>query len=144
MSFGWTQDLGGKENNQITGRGRERYQNRFTSDFMTLDAEAAKRPFDDKMPELQSHRQKELQDRQKLYRWKLWKPGVTKCIEAETEADLHPDVKFDDDKRADFKHSFYVAIGELFLKKFVNMFGDSWDSLESFQRIFWRVKSVTG
>ncbi|XP_043539450.1 polyunsaturated fatty acid 5-lipoxygenase-like isoform X2 [Chiloscyllium plagiosum] len=105
----------------------------------------AKRPCDDdKVPDLKSHRQKELQNRQTLYRWKLWKPGVTKCIEADTETDLHPDVKFDDDRRSDFKHSFHVAIGELFLKKFVNMFGDSWDSLESFQRIFWRVKSATG
>ncbi|GCB82109.1 hypothetical protein scyTo_0022279 [Scyliorhinus torazame] len=104
----------------------------------------AKRPSDDKLPIIQAHRQKGLVERQRLYRWKVWKPGVIKCIDAETEDDLHPDVKFDDDKRSDFEHSLRVALGELFLKKFVNMFGSSWDSLESFQRIFWRVKNPTG
>ncbi|XP_067828235.1 arachidonate 12-lipoxygenase, 12S-type [Heptranchias perlo] len=105
---------------------------------------AAKRPSDDKLPVFQSHRQKELEERQKLYRWKVWKHKVTKCIDAETEDDLHPDVKFDNDKRSDFESSLHIALGELFLKKFVNMFGNSWNNLESFQRIFWRVKSPTG
>uniref|UniRef100_UPI00398E5E8D arachidonate 12-lipoxygenase, 12S-type n=1 Tax=Pristiophorus japonicus TaxID=55135 RepID=UPI00398E5E8D len=104
----------------------------------------AKRPSDDKLAVLQSHRQTELEERQKLYRWKVWKPGVTKCIDAETEDDLHQDVKFDNDKRLDFENSLHVALGELFLKKFVNMFGYTWDNLESFQRIFWRVKSPVG
>ncbi|XP_078389979.1 arachidonate 12-lipoxygenase, 12S-type [Cetorhinus maximus] len=113
-------------------------------DVIRIREGTAKRPYDDKLPALQSHRQMELKDRQKQYRWKLWKPGVTKCIDAETEKDLHPDVRFDNDKRSDFEHSLRVALGELFLKKFVNMFGNSWDSLESFQRIFWRVKSPIG
>ncbi|XP_038642673.1 arachidonate 12-lipoxygenase, 12S-type [Scyliorhinus canicula] len=104
----------------------------------------AKRPFDDKLAIIQASRLKVLEERQRLYRWKVWKPGVVKCIDAETEDDLHPDVKFDDDKRSDFEHSLRVALGELFLKKFVNMFGSSWDSLENFQRIFWRVKNPVG
>ncbi|XP_078283762.1 arachidonate 12-lipoxygenase, 12S-type [Rhinoraja longicauda] len=104
----------------------------------------AKRPFDDTLPAFQSHRQKELQERQQLYRWKVWKHGVSKCIDAETQDDLHPDVKFDNDKLSDFENSLHLALGELFLKKFVNMFGNSWDSLESFQKIFWRVKSQIG
>lgn len=104
----------------------------------------AKRPFDDTVPAFQSHRQKELQERQELYRWKVWKRGVSKCIDAGSQDDLHPDVKFDNDKRSDFENSLHLALGELFLKKFVNMFGNSWDSLESFQKIFWRVKSQIG
>ncbi|XP_072904988.1 arachidonate 12-lipoxygenase, 12S-type [Hemitrygon akajei] len=114
------------------------------NDSVCLREGAAKRPTDDTLPIFRSHRQRELQDRQKLYRWKVWKTGVSKCIDAETEDDLHPDIKFDDDKRADFENSLHLALGELFLKKFVNMFGNSWDSLESFQRIFWRVKSAVG
>ncbi|XP_067880074.1 arachidonate 12-lipoxygenase, 12S-type [Heterodontus francisci] len=113
-------------------------------DIICIREGAAKRPCDDKLPIFQSHRQKELEERQKRYRWKVWKQGVVKCIDAETEDDLHPDVKFDNDKRSDFEHSLHLALGELFLKKFVNMFGNSWDNLESFQRIFWRVKSPTG
>ncbi|XP_059831102.1 arachidonate 12-lipoxygenase, 12S-type isoform X2 [Hypanus sabinus] len=114
------------------------------NDSVCLREGAAKRPTDDTLPVFRSHRQRELQDRQKLYRWKVWKTGVSKCIDAETEEDLHPDIKFDNDKRADFENSLHLALGELFLKKFVNMFGNSWDSLESFQRIFWRVKSAVG
>ncbi|XP_078056961.1 arachidonate 12-lipoxygenase, 12S-type isoform X3 [Mustelus asterias] len=104
----------------------------------------AKRPTDDKSPAFLTHRMKELDERQKLYRWKLWKPGVTKCIDAESEDNLHPDVKFDEYRRSDFEHALHVALGELFLKKFVNLFGSSWDSLKSFQRIFWRVKNNIG
>ncbi|XP_072114472.1 polyunsaturated fatty acid 5-lipoxygenase-like isoform X1 [Mobula birostris] len=114
------------------------------NDSVSLREGSARRPIDDILPAFQAHRQRELEDRQKLYRWKVWKTGVSKCIAAETEDDLHPDVKFNDDKRADFENSLHLALGELFLKKFANMFGSSWDSLESFQRIFWRIRSAIG
>ncbi|XP_051900437.1 polyunsaturated fatty acid 5-lipoxygenase-like [Pristis pectinata] len=114
------------------------------NDSVCIREGQAKRPYDDSLPAFQSHRQRELVQRQKLYRWKVWKPGMTRCIAAETEEDLHPDVKFDNDKRTDFENSLNLALRELFLKELVNMFGTSWYSLECFQKIFWRVKSPIG
>lgn len=43
------------------------------------------------------------------FRWVTWAPGIPRCIDAKTEADLPQDVRFDNEKRSDFKHSLHYA-----------------------------------
>ncbi|KAM9837031.1 arachidonate 12-lipoxygenase, 12S-type [Aulostomus maculatus] len=101
----------------------------------------ARRPGDDSVPQLLAHRQTELEERQKTYRWATWAPGIPRCIDAKTEADLPQDVRFDNEKRSDFEHSLQYALLELSLKKLAIMFGKSWNDLEDFKRIFWKLRS---
>ncbi|KAM8746561.1 arachidonate 12-lipoxygenase, 12S-type [Acanthopagrus schlegelii] len=102
---------------------------------------AAKTVRDDSSPQLLAHRKTELQERQKTYRWVTWAPGIPKCIDAKTEADLPQDVRFDNEKRSDFEHSLHYALLELSLKKLAIRFGKSWDDLDDFKRIFWKLRS---
>lgn len=44
-----------------------------------------------------------------LFRWVTWAPGIPRCIDAKTEADLPQDVRFDNEKRSDFHHSLHYA-----------------------------------
>uniref|UniRef100_A0A669BZT2 Arachidonate 12-lipoxygenase n=1 Tax=Oreochromis niloticus TaxID=8128 RepID=A0A669BZT2_ORENI len=83
--------------------------------------------------QLLEHRKTELQERQKTYRWVTWAPGIPRCIDAKTEADLPQDARFDNEKRSDFEHSLHY--------KLTIRFGKSWDDLEDFKRIFWKLKS---
>ncbi|XP_062849268.1 polyunsaturated fatty acid 5-lipoxygenase-like [Trichomycterus rosablanca] len=95
-------------------------------------------------PEELAHRQAELQQKQKIYRWQEWAPGIPKCIDAKTEADLPQDVRFANEKRCDFERSLHLALLELSLKKLVIWFGQSWNDLEDFKQIFWKLKSPFG
>ncbi|XP_058877297.1 polyunsaturated fatty acid 5-lipoxygenase-like [Acipenser ruthenus] len=101
----------------------------------------AKKLCDDSLPEFRSHRKKELQERQQMYRWLAWEPDIPKCINVKTEKELPQDVRFDNEKQGDFVGSLHYALLELSLKKLVINFGKSWDTLEDFKRIFWRLKS---
>ncbi|XP_070710645.1 arachidonate 12-lipoxygenase, 12S-type [Pempheris klunzingeri] len=96
---------------------------------------------DDSLPQLLAHRKTELQERQTTYRWVTWAPGIPRCIDAETEADLPQDVRFDNEKRSDFEHSLHYALLELSLKKLAIRFGKSWNDLDDFKRIFWKLRS---
>uniref|UniRef100_A0A8C6WUB0 Arachidonate 12-lipoxygenase n=1 Tax=Neogobius melanostomus TaxID=47308 RepID=A0A8C6WUB0_9GOBI len=93
----------------------------------------AKKLKDDSLPELLAHRKAELRGRQKTYRWLSWAPGIPRCIDAKSEADLPQDVRFDNEKRSDFEHSLHY--------KLVIRFGKSWNDLEDFRQIFWKLKS---
>ncbi|XP_013871000.1 arachidonate 5-lipoxygenase, partial [Austrofundulus limnaeus] len=96
---------------------------------------------DDSSPKLLNHRKTELQERQKTYRWVTWAQGIPRCIDAETEADLPQDVRFDNEKRSDFEHSLQYALLELSLKKLAIIFGRSWSDLDDFKQIFWKLRS---
>ncbi|XP_073692356.1 arachidonate 12-lipoxygenase, 12S-type [Garra rufa] len=96
---------------------------------------------DDTLPLEISHRKAELQERQKIYRWLAWAPGIPKCIDAKTEADLPQDARFDNEKRSDFVGSLNYALLELSLKKLAIKFGKSWNDLDDFKRIFWKLRS---
>ncbi|XP_065806307.1 arachidonate 12-lipoxygenase, 12S-type [Labrus bergylta] len=96
---------------------------------------------DDSSPQLLTHRKAELQERKSAYRWVTWAPGIPRCIDAKTEADLPQDVRFDNEKRSDFEHSLQYALLELSLKKLAIKFGKSWNDLEDFKRIFWKLRS---
>lgn len=94
---------------------------------------------DDSVHQLLTHRKTELQERQKTYRsnnnntksspprcrevlcinisitlflfarWTMWAPGIPRCIDAKTEADLPQDARFENEKRSDFEHSLQYA-----------------------------------
>ncbi|MGH0166059.1 UNVERIFIED_CONTAM: hypothetical protein FKN15_076629 [Acipenser sinensis] len=101
----------------------------------------AKKLCDDSLPEFLSHRKRQLDERQQIYRWLAWEPRIPKCLDAKTEKELPQDVRFDNEKQGDFERSLHYALLELSLKKLVIHFGKSWDTLEDFKRIFWRLKS---
>ncbi|XP_039996998.1 arachidonate 12-lipoxygenase, 12S-type [Xiphias gladius] len=96
---------------------------------------------DDSSAQLLAHRKTELQERQKIYRWVTWAPGIPRCIDAKTEADLPQDVRFENEKKSDFEHSLHYALVELSLKKLAIRFGKSWNDLDDFKRIFWKLRS---
>ncbi|XP_058481537.1 arachidonate 12-lipoxygenase, 12S-type [Solea solea] len=96
---------------------------------------------DDSLPQLLSHRKTELQQRRNIYRWITWAPGIPRCVDAKTEADLPQDARFENEKRSDFEHSLQYALLELSLKKLAITFGKSWTDLDDFKRIFWKLKS---
>ncbi|RVE60237.1 hypothetical protein OJAV_G00178890 [Oryzias javanicus] len=96
---------------------------------------------DDSSPKLLEHRRTELQERRNTYRWITWAPGIPRCIDAKTEADLPQDARFENEKRSDFEHSLHYALLELSLKKLTIRFGKSWNDLEDFKRIFWKLRS---
>ncbi|XP_051506849.1 polyunsaturated fatty acid 5-lipoxygenase-like [Myxocyprinus asiaticus] len=101
----------------------------------------AKKLSEDSLPQEIAHRKAELQERQKTYRWFAWAPGIPKCIDSKTEADLPQDVRFDNEKHSDFVGSLHFALLELSLKKLAIKFGKSWDDLDDFKRIFWKLRS---
>uniref|UniRef100_UPI00398F45CA polyunsaturated fatty acid 5-lipoxygenase-like n=1 Tax=Pristiophorus japonicus TaxID=55135 RepID=UPI00398F45CA len=102
---------------------------------------AAKRAPDDKWIKLQSHRQQELEENQRLYRWKVWKPNVPRCIDADSVDDLPISLRFSCEKDRDLKYNLVSAFGDLHLKKFMHMFGKSWSTPEDFDKIFRKVES---
>ncbi|KAL6490632.1 hypothetical protein MHYP_G00009770 [Metynnis hypsauchen] len=101
----------------------------------------AKKLNEEILPQELAHRTAELWQRQKTYRWQAWAPGIPKCIIAKSEADLHPDDRFANEKRSDFEGSLHYALLELSLKKLAIRFGKSWDDLDDFKLIFWKPRS---
>ncbi|XP_051564361.1 polyunsaturated fatty acid 5-lipoxygenase-like [Myxocyprinus asiaticus] len=101
----------------------------------------AKKLSEDSLPQEIAHRKAELQERQKTYRWLAWAPRIPKCIDSKSEADLPQDDRFDNEKRSDFVRSLHYALLELSLKKLAIKFGKSWDDLDDFKRIFWKLRS---
>ncbi|XP_013880454.1 polyunsaturated fatty acid 5-lipoxygenase isoform X2 [Austrofundulus limnaeus] len=59
-------------------------------------------PQDDKTSLVKQHRQKELDQRRKTYRWKEWQPGFPMSIDASRHKDLPRDIQFDSEKGVDF------------------------------------------
>ncbi|XP_029464988.1 arachidonate 5-lipoxygenase-like [Rhinatrema bivittatum] len=96
---------------------------------------------DDKIQILKEYRQKELEARQKLYRWKEWQPGFLLSIDANSHSELPREVQFDGKKLYDFDLNYIRAIENLSLNIFVNMFQSSWSNFEDFERIFIRISS---
>uniref|UniRef100_A0A665V8K3 Arachidonate 12-lipoxygenase n=1 Tax=Echeneis naucrates TaxID=173247 RepID=A0A665V8K3_ECHNA len=106
-----------------------------------IRAGMAKTLRDESLSQLLVHRKTELLERQNTYRWAKWAPGIPRCIDAKTEADLPQDARFENEKRSDFEHSLQYALLELSLKKLSISFGKSWNDLDDFKRIFWKLRS---
>nr|KAF6424432.1 arachidonate 5-lipoxygenase [Molossus molossus] len=64
---------------------------------------------DDQICVLKQHRRKELETRQKQYRWTEWNPGFPLSIDAKCHKDLPRDIQFDSEKGVDFVLNYSKA-----------------------------------
>ncbi|XP_062374878.1 polyunsaturated fatty acid 5-lipoxygenase [Sardina pilchardus] len=88
------------------------------------------------------HRRKELETRQKIYRWKEWHPGFPMSIDAKAHKELPRDIQFDSEKGVDFVLNYGKAIENLCVNQFMHMFQTSWKDLADFEQIFMRIKNT--
>ncbi|XP_074448286.1 polyunsaturated fatty acid 5-lipoxygenase [Larus michahellis] len=102
----------------------------------------AKLPRDDKTQILKQHRRKELETRQKTYRWKEWHPGFPLSIDAHSHSDLPRDIQFDNEKGIDFILNYSKAMENLYVNRFMHMFQSSWSDFADFERIFVRISNT--
>ncbi|XP_037255368.1 polyunsaturated fatty acid 5-lipoxygenase isoform X1 [Falco rusticolus] len=102
----------------------------------------AKLSRDDKTHILKQHRRKELESRQKMYRWKEWHPGFPLSIDAHSHSDLPRDIQFDNEKGIDFILNYSKAMENLYVNRFMHMFQSSWSDFADFERIFVRISNT--
>ncbi|XP_072281315.1 polyunsaturated fatty acid 5-lipoxygenase [Pyxicephalus adspersus] len=88
------------------------------------------------------HRRKELEERQKQYRWKEWHPGFPLSIDANSYSELPHDIQFDSEKGVDFILNYTKAMENLFVNSFMHMFQSSWSDFADFERIFVRISNT--
>ncbi|KAI4566340.1 hypothetical protein MJG53_015017 [Ovis ammon polii x Ovis aries] len=91
---------------------------------------------DDPQGLFKKHREEELVERRKLYRWGNWKDGLILNIAGATINDLPVDERFLEDKRIDFEASLTKGLADLAIKDSLNIL-TCWKSLDDFNRIFW-------
>lgn len=82
------------------------------------------------------HREEELQERKKLYKWGNWKDGLILNMNGATKEDLPIDERFLEDKRIDFEASLAKGLADLAIKDSLNVLA-CWNDLDDFNRIFW-------
>ncbi|XP_065263905.1 polyunsaturated fatty acid 5-lipoxygenase isoform X2 [Emys orbicularis] len=97
---------------------------------------------DDKTQILKQHRRKELEERQKMYRWKEWHPGFPLSIDANCHSDLPRDIQFDSEKGVDFVLNYSKAMENLYVNRFMHMFQSSWSDFADFEKIFVRISNT--
>ncbi|XP_015143934.3 polyunsaturated fatty acid 5-lipoxygenase isoform X2 [Gallus gallus] len=102
----------------------------------------AKLPRDDKTQILKQHRRKELENRQKMYRWKEWHPGFPLSIDAHCHSELPRDIQFDNEKGIDFILNYSKAMENLYINRFMHMFQSSWSDFADFEKIFVRISNT--
>uniref|UniRef100_A0A8B9TBW1 Arachidonate 5-lipoxygenase n=1 Tax=Anas platyrhynchos TaxID=8839 RepID=A0A8B9TBW1_ANAPL len=102
----------------------------------------AKLPRDDKTQILKQHRRKELENRQKMYRWKEWHPGFPLSIDAHSHSELPRDIQFDNEKGIDFVLNYSKAMENLYINRFMHMFQSSWSDFADFEKIFVRISNT--
>ncbi|XP_067278553.1 polyunsaturated fatty acid 5-lipoxygenase [Pseudorasbora parva] len=102
----------------------------------------ARLPQHDKTGVAKQHRHKELEQRQKIYRWKEWHPGFPMSIDAKAHSELPRDIQFDSEKGVDFVLNYSKAIENLYVNQFMHMFQSSWGDFADFERIFMRIKNT--
>ncbi|XP_029784320.1 arachidonate 15-lipoxygenase [Suricata suricatta] len=105
-------------------------------DTVTLAEGTGRTVVDDPQGTFKEHREQELAERKKLYRWGNWKDGLILNMAGATICDLPVDERFLEDKRADFEASLAKGLSELALKDSLNVLS-CWNDLEDFNRIFW-------
>ncbi|KAM9210931.1 polyunsaturated fatty acid lipoxygenase ALOX12 isoform 1-T1 [Dugong dugon] len=96
---------------------------------------------DNALDVFQRHREKELKERQHIYRWATWKEGLPLTIAANSKDELPPNERFHEEKRLDFELTLKAGILE-FTHKRVYTLLSSWNHLENFNQIFCSQKSV--
>uniref|UniRef100_A0A8C9SKS5 Arachidonate 5-lipoxygenase b, tandem duplicate 3 n=1 Tax=Scleropages formosus TaxID=113540 RepID=A0A8C9SKS5_SCLFO len=102
----------------------------------------ARLPQNDKTRVAKQHRRKELELRQKVYRWREWHPGFPMSIDANTHKELPRDIQFDSEKGIDFVLNYSKAIENLYVNRFMHMFQSSWNDFADFERIFVRISNT--
>ncbi|XP_068838120.1 polyunsaturated fatty acid 5-lipoxygenase isoform X3 [Capricornis sumatraensis] len=102
----------------------------------------AKLACDDQIHILKQHRRKELETRQKQYRWMEWNPGFPLSIDAKCHKDLPRDIQFDSEKGVDFVLNYSKAMENLFINRFMHMFQSSWNDFADFEKIFVRISNT--
>ncbi|XP_050958773.1 polyunsaturated fatty acid 5-lipoxygenase [Labeo rohita] len=85
---------------------------------------------------LKAQRQKELESRQKTFRWNNWKPGFPPIIDGKLD-DLHLDFQFDKEKKAHFTWNSVKLVLDQGLDTVKGYF-QSWEDLENFEHILTR------
>ncbi|XP_066524198.1 polyunsaturated fatty acid 5-lipoxygenase-like isoform X3 [Hoplias malabaricus] len=93
-------------------------------------------PQNEKSSTMKLHRRKELEIRQKTYRWMELKPGFPKSIDAKTYEELPEEIQLESEKKSQFLSNFVQATVNLGINQFMNMFQSSWSSLSDFEQIF--------
>nr|XP_056719314.1 polyunsaturated fatty acid lipoxygenase ALOX15B-like [Euleptes europaea] len=84
---------------------------------------------------LSDHRKKELEERQKSYRWKEYEPGVPHCLDVNSTQDLESCSQFSFIKRALFYSRATVTAVEQRLKGYSTS-KESWESLDDIKKVF--------
>ncbi|XP_008835956.1 arachidonate 5-lipoxygenase isoform X2 [Nannospalax galili] len=102
----------------------------------------AKLARDDQIHILKQHRRKELETRQKQYRWMEWNPGFPLSIDAKCHKDLPRDIQFDSEKGVDFVLNYSKAMENLFINRFMHMFQSSWSDFADFEKIFVKISNT--
>ncbi|XP_027627311.1 arachidonate 5-lipoxygenase isoform X1 [Tupaia chinensis] len=102
----------------------------------------AKLARDDHIHILKQHRRKELETRQKQYRWMEWNPGFPLSIDAKCHKDLPRDIQFDSEKGVDFVLNYSKAMENLFINRFMHMFQSSWSDFADFEKIFVKISNT--
>nr|XP_060630271.1 polyunsaturated fatty acid 5-lipoxygenase isoform X1 [Anolis sagrei ordinatus] len=97
---------------------------------------------DDKTHILKNHRRKELEERQKLYRWAEWHPGFPLNIDAKSHKELPRNIQFDSEKGVDFILNYTKAMENLCVNRFMHMFQSSWSDFADFEKIFVRISNT--
>ncbi|XP_025773601.1 arachidonate 5-lipoxygenase [Puma concolor] len=102
----------------------------------------AKLACDDQIHILKQHRRKELETRQKQFRWMEWNPGFPLSIDAKYHKDLPRDIQFDSEKGVDFVLNYSKAMENLFINRFMHMFQSSWSDFADFEKIFVKISNT--
>uniref|UniRef100_A0A5F8G413 Arachidonate 12-lipoxygenase, 12S type n=1 Tax=Monodelphis domestica TaxID=13616 RepID=A0A5F8G413_MONDO len=90
----------------------------------------------------QKHREEELEERRRLYRWNTWRKGLPLTVDAMTEKDLPLDMRFHEDKKIDFtRGKNWGLLMEVVLKRLSTLLS-SWNSLDDFAQIVWGHQST--
>ncbi|XP_021093844.1 arachidonate 12-lipoxygenase, 12S-type isoform X4 [Heterocephalus glaber] len=108
---------------------------------LSLPEGTARLAGDNTLDVFQKHREKELKERQQIYRWATWKKGLPLTIAADCKDDLPPNMKFHEDKRLDFECTLKARVAEMVLKRVYTLLSH-WNRLEDFDQIFWGQKSA--
>ncbi|XP_004594890.2 polyunsaturated fatty acid lipoxygenase ALOX15 [Ochotona princeps] len=95
---------------------------------------------DDSQGFFRKHREEELQERRKLYRWGNWKDGLILGMAGSKLTDLPDNERFLEDKRIDFEASLAQGLASLAVKDSLNILAH-WKDLDDFKRIFWCERS---
>uniref|UniRef100_I3MQM7 Arachidonate 5-lipoxygenase n=1 Tax=Ictidomys tridecemlineatus TaxID=43179 RepID=I3MQM7_ICTTR len=115
---------------------------RWITGQLLLPVTIAKLARDDQIHILKQHRRKELETRQKQYRWMEWNPGFPLSIDARCHKDLPRDIQFDSEKGVDFVLNYSKAMENLFINRFMHMFQSSWSDFADFEKIFVKISNT--